>query len=112
MNGRVLLACLLQSLSDIVQDVIDMLQADGESDEVGCHARCQLLLSGELLVGRGGRMDRQRLGIPHIGEMGDKFEGVDEFSPCLCPSLDAKTKDGARSLGKVLPDTLFFRAGI
>ena len=99
MIDRVLLACLLQRLFDIVQDVIDMLQADGESDEVGCNARGQLLLRGLLLVRRGGRMDCQRLGIPHIGKMGDQFEGIDEFFSCLHSSLDAKTENGPGSLG-------------
>ena len=111
MHDRRLLAGLLQCLLDVVQDVIDMLQADGEPDEVGCHPRGQLFLRRKLLVRRGGRMDRQRLGIPHIGKMGDQSKGVDKFPSRFYASLDAKTKDGAGSLGQVFPDTLFFRAG-
>ncbi len=57
-----------------------MLQADGEPDEIGRHPRGELLLGGELLMRRSGRMDRQGLGIPHVGKVGDKFQGTKQPS--------------------------------
>ena len=66
-------------LIEIGEDVADILDADGESDQLGGHAGAGLLLDGKLLV-RGGRgMDDQRLGIADIGQQRKQLERVDEL---------------------------------
>ena len=37
-GGALLFALFLQCLFDVSQDVVDILDADGEADEVGCYA--------------------------------------------------------------------------
>src|SRR5207342_804755 len=58
-----------QRLVQIIDQVVNGLQADGEADEIGRHA-CLLLLFGcQLGVRRAGRMDDERLGITHIRQV-------------------------------------------
>jgi hypothetical protein len=58
-----------ESLIQIRENVIDMLDADAQSDKIRCNPCGALLHFVQLGVCGGCRMNRQRLGITHVGEM-------------------------------------------
>ena len=55
-----------QGLVDVVDDVVDVLDPDGQSDRLRPDTGLDQLLVGQLAVGGGGRMDGQGLGVPQI----------------------------------------------
>ena len=93
---------LVQRLSQVPQDVVNVFDADGESHKVWRDAGGQLLLGRKLLVGRRGRMDGQRFGIAHVGQVRKELQALDEAPTGLRPALDAKAQDSALSPGQVL----------
>lgn len=56
---------------------------DHAPDEVISDARGDLLLRGELLVRRGGRVYDQRLGVAHVGQVRGQLDAVDEGDACV-----------------------------
>lgn len=70
-----------------------MLDADGEADKLGLDATGELLLGGELRVGRGGRVDRERLRITEVCNVGEHFEGVDKFRSGFSSSFNSEDDD-------------------
>ena len=69
-----------QGLIEIGEKVFDILDTNGEADEVRCDAGSELLFRAELLVGRCGGMYRKRLGIADVGQMTEKLQVIDEFA--------------------------------
>jgi hypothetical protein len=63
-----------------------------------------------LLVRRRGRMNRQGLGVTHVGQMRYQLQGIDEFLPRLGSALDAKTDDRPGALGQIFIGPCFFGA--
>jgi len=61
---------LPQRLFNIRQDVIDMLNANGQTDKIRRDACGQLFFRRQLLMRGGRRMNRQRFGITDIGPDG------------------------------------------
>jgi hypothetical protein len=59
---------------------------------------CSLSVSWR--VGGAGRVDRQALGVAHVGQVAEQLEAVDEALARLQPALDAKAQDGAGPLGR------------
>src|SRR5262249_51446760 len=64
-------SCLrsVQRLVEIPDDIFDIFQADRETNHVVGDAAGNLLLVAELLVGGGGGMDHQALGVADVGEV-------------------------------------------
>jgi hypothetical protein len=91
----------LQRLVDIGNDIVHVLDADGKANEVGRHSTGDLLLLAQLLVGRGSRMNDQRLGVTDIGQVGQQLDVVDKLLPRFDPSLDAESDDCSGTLGEV-----------
>ena len=81
---------LLESLRKVGDDVVYVLDADGDADHVLAHARCLLLRLRELLVGGGRRVDHQSLGVADVGELRRQAEGVDELGAGAEATLDAE----------------------
>src|SRR5689334_15676148 len=71
----------LNSLGKVPDQIVEIFDADGETDEVLRDSGGELLLVGELLVGGRGRVDDQALGVSEIGQMGEDLDGVDELGP-------------------------------
>ena len=61
---------LFQRLLDIRDDVIYVLDTDGEPDEIRRNARGELLFFRELLMGGRCRVNGQRLRIPDVCKVG------------------------------------------
>ena len=60
-----------------------ILQANRETDIVGGDTGRGLFGRGQLLMGGGGRVDHQALGVADVGEMREQFDGVDELLASL-----------------------------
>ena len=61
---------------EVPADVVDVLQADREADQVRADAGRDLLLVGQLLVGGAGRVDHQRLGVADVGQVRDQLQAL------------------------------------
>jgi len=74
-----------------------------EADQVLTHTGLDQLVLGQLLVGRRSRVDDERLGIAHVGQMGPQGKRLDKLHAGRAPALDAKDDDRAkRVVAKVL----------
>ncbi len=78
-----------EGLIEVPDDVLRVLQADGDADQVGAHAGGDELFLGELAMRRGGRVDDQGAGIADVGEMGRELQVLDERLPAARPSSAA-----------------------
>ena len=93
---------LLQRLPQIPQNILNILDADAQPDEVGADARAGHLVFAELAVGGGGRVDRQALGVADVRQVAEEFQALDEPAASFDPALDAEAEDRARALRQVL----------
>ena len=59
----------LQGLVEVGDDVVGVLDADGNPDHLRLHPGLELLGKRELGMGRGGRVDDQRPGVQDVGKM-------------------------------------------
>jgi hypothetical protein len=87
---------LLQGLIDVGQDVVDVLEAYRQPDEVGRYASGELLLCRELLVRGGGRVDGQAARVAHVRDVRDQLQCIDELAALFGAALDAEAENGAR----------------
>jgi hypothetical protein len=78
MNGRANLTLFnhlfhgrSQRFIQVPQDVLYVLDADGEADEVGGHPARQLVFFRELLVGGAGWVNNEAARVTHVGKVGE-----------------------------------------
>ena len=83
-------------------DVIDVLESDGEADEFGLESGLALILVGELGVGGGGGVDDEALGVADVGEEAEELDVVDESDTLGAAALDAEDDHAAGAVGEVL----------
>src|SRR5215204_501267 len=83
----------VQRCIEIVQYVVDRLEADGEPDVVVRDAGGLLLVHRELRVGRGGRMNDQALRVPDVRQETVQCEPVYKALARLETAFDAETED-------------------
>ena len=84
-------------LLEVGNDIINVLGTDRDADEVLRNTTANLFLIRELLVGRGPRVDSQRLGVSDIGQVRDQLEAIDDLASCLSIALDAKGEHAAET---------------
>lgn len=82
--------CGCESLVEIGEDVVDVFDADGESNQLGRDACRALLVLGELGMSSRGRLDRKGFRVADVGEVFEKLEGIDEFRAGRSTALDAE----------------------
>ena len=63
----------LEGQLEILQDVVDVLGANGQADGVRLDALVRQLLGGALAMCGGCRVDDQRFDIRHIGQQGEQL---------------------------------------
>src|SRR5262245_46250013 len=68
----------LQGVVEVVDDVVDVLDADGDADHVVAYARRVTLVVGHLLVRGRRRMDDQGLGVADVRQVRRQVHRVDE----------------------------------
>src|SRR5205085_11099132 len=72
---------------EIGQDVLDRLEADAQTDQARVGATGQLLLLGELAVGRARRVDDETADVADVGHVAVQLERLDEALPRLLAAL-------------------------
>src|SRR5665811_1033245 len=77
-------------LVEVGDDVVDVLEADRDSDQIGRHAAGDLILSRELRVGGGCGVDDQALGLADIGQQAEELDRVDELAAGFDAALEPK----------------------
>lgn len=70
-------ACSDKCLLKVVNNIFNILNPCGNTNQIRCHAALDLLLVGELLMRGHPRVDDESLRIAHIGEVGTQAEIVD-----------------------------------
>ena len=102
----------VQGLPDVLDDVLHVLYADGEADEVRGHARLAQLLVGELAVGVAGGVEHAGAGVRHVGDDGHHLQAVHEADGILLRPFQAEGDDAARAVRQVLPSQLIVGAAL
>src|ERR1700761_6846119 len=97
---------LRQSLVDVVDDVVDVLDPDRQADRLRPDAGLDQLLAGKLAVGGGGRMDGQRLGVPQVQQPLDELERVEEGQPGVVAAIDPEGDDRRHPPAQVALDQM------
>src|SRR5262249_57833430 len=90
-----------QPLLEIGDDVLLVLEADREADDVGSGASLDFLRVGELTMSGRGRMNDERTRIADICEMGEQPHVGDELEARVVAALEPEGEDGAGALGHV-----------
>ena len=94
----ILLACGAdgtECLIEISNDVIDMLEPDGDAYHLRRHSGRPLFAFRELLMRRGSRVDDKGLGVTDIREMTGELQRIDDLLSLGQASLDAKRYDSS-----------------
>ena len=81
-----------QGLVEVLEDVVDVLDADAKPDDVRRDAGGLLLVLGHLPVRRRGRMRRQRAHVADVDEALEDLERVVELDAGLVAALDAEAQ--------------------
>ena len=92
--------CPGKRLFKIGYNVIDMFNADRQSDQPLTDMTLFKLLRGQLRMGGRCRMDGQGLGISYIGQVGDQLQAVNKFAPALMPPLMLKPTIPPKPFGR------------
>ena len=93
---------LVKGLADVGKDVVAVLDAYGEADEVRGDAGFAELLVGELAMGVAGRMEYTGASIGYVGDDGDEAQRVHELHGSLTVALESEGNDAAGTVGQVL----------
>lgn len=91
-----------QRLIQIGDQVANILQTDRKSNEVRRDPGRQLLVGRELLVGRAGGVDHQRLGVADVGQEREDLQPVDEGNRRIVSALDSEANEGAKEAALVI----------
>src|SRR5690606_34311225 len=95
---------------EVGEDVVDVLDADGEAHESRRDARLRLLLDGELAVRGGRRVDDERAHVADVRDVGVQLQGGDERLPGLAAAVELERQDRTRAARQVLLRTRVPRA--
>ena len=92
----------VQSLIDVVENVVNVLDANAQTDEVGSDAGLAQLLVAELAMGMAGGMEHTGAGIGHVGDDVDHLERVHPLDGRLARTFKTKGNDATGAVGQVL----------
>ena len=92
-NPNLRIECLIQ----IPEDIFNILQSNGQTNEIRTDARDDLFFLRKLRVGCAGGMNGQRFDIAEIGNMAEELQVVNETRTSLPSALYAKPQYGACS---------------
>ena len=98
----VFISNLIQCLSEVFDDVVDMLSTDAQANGGRCDVLLGQLLGRELRVGGGVGMDHQTLHVGHVGQQRENLQGIDEFPSLLLSTFHFKCKDATAAIWEVL----------
>ena len=99
----------LEGLVEIVNDIIDVLRADGQANRRRRDAGRSELLLVHLGVRRRSRMDDERLDVRDIGQQAEYLQVVDELLGRLSAALDLERENRDAAIREVLLVELMIR---
>src|SRR6202022_4254034 len=88
-------------LVKIPNDIIQVLDSDGDPHQVLGDTGFQLLVVTQLLVRGGSGMDNKALGVSQVGQMREKLHRIDEFSAGFKAALDTERHDRSGAFGQI-----------
>src|SRR5208283_271091 len=98
--------CRAQPAIEVGSNIANVLDPDGEANQLRRHTRVALFGLAQLLVrGRRG-MNHQRLGIAYVGEEAEQLQGIDEPFASLEASTNSERDQRARAGREVLLSSL------
>ena len=100
---------LLQSLPQISQQVVYMLQSYRKPDGSRINLLFGLLRLAQLRVSGARRMDNKRFRIGHVREQGENLQAVDETVSLVLSSFNVERKDGTSSFSEITAVQLMSR---
>ncbi len=68
-----------QRLIQIPENIFDIFQANGQTNEIGADACGELFFVGKLGVGCAGGMDGERFGVAEVGDVAEELQVVNEI---------------------------------
>ena len=89
---------LIEGLAEVGEDIVDVLDAHTQADEVGGDAGSAELLVGELAVGVTRGVEDAALGIGHVGHDTDEAKRIDESDGFLTRPFQTEGNDTAAAL--------------
>ena len=92
----------IQRLLNVRNDVIGILDAHGEADEVRTYACFNELLIRELAVCMAGGMEHAGAGIGHVGDDSRQLQVVHKADGHVASALQTEGDDTARTVGHIL----------
>lgn len=125
-------SALSESLHEVVDDVVDVLNSDGYTDEILCDTGCELLFFRELFVSGGGGMDDQGpvvaglarctdsskmaisnlLRVTDVGEVRGELEVIYKSSASLFPTSYTERENTSEPTFEVLLRNLMARMAL
>src|SRR5580693_1327567 len=85
--------CARQRLIDVLDEIIDVLESDGETDRFWSNARCKQLCFAQLAMrGRSG-VNYEGLCVAQVKQPLKDLHRVEEVQPCLIPAGNAECDD-------------------
>ena len=89
------------TLKELKDNIVNMFRSDRKPDGVGLNSLLRQFRLRKLAVGGGCRMDDERTHVPHIGDMAEQLERIDELCAALPPALQPEGEHAARAFGQV-----------
>ena len=86
----------VESLREVRDNVVDVLDTHAETDEVRCNACFDELFVGELTVSVASRVQHAAAGIGHVGHDANHLEAIHELDGLFTTALNAERKNAAR----------------
>src|SRR5580658_7314051 len=100
----------VEGLLQIGNDVVDVLDADAQANQLRGNAGVALFFGRHLPVSGGGRVARERLGIAEIYQPLDQFQGVIEFDRSIVTALESDRHQRTSVVTQVLLRQVVVRA--
>ena len=86
----------VESLREVRDNVVDVLDTHAETDEVRCNACFDELFVGELTVRVACRVQHAAAGVGHVGHDANHLEAIHELDGLFTTALNAERKNAAR----------------
>jgi len=91
-----------KSLTEVVDDIVNVLETNGEPDKTAVYACCNELLVSELTVSSACRVKNAGTDICNVYLVGCELERVHELYSCASAALYDEGDNSARTVGEVL----------
>ena len=100
-----------ESLFEVPEEVLRVLEANGEADGARADASGDQFVVRELAMGGAGGVDDEALGVADVGEVGEQAHAADEVLAGLAAAIEVEAEHGAGAAGEVLRhEPVVFRA--